>query len=99
MARPPHSPRARATSRSASSAPHDPIRVLPTDGDLFRTVTRGVRWTAMPTWHELPDKERLAVVTYQDVLEALKDEKPEPALRSASAQGHAGAHRPGKEPT
>ena len=36
---------------------------MPTDGDLFRTVTLGVRWTAMPTWHELPDmtaNEKLA---------------------------------------
>jgi cytochrome c oxidase cbb3-type subunit I/II len=37
---------------------------LPTDGDLYRTITRGVRWTAMPTWHEVPDKQRIAVVTY-----------------------------------
>jgi cytochrome c oxidase cbb3-type subunit I/II len=41
-----------------------PSGSLPTDGDLFRTITRGVRWTAMPTWHEVPDKHRLAVVTY-----------------------------------
>ena len=33
-----------------------PSGSLPTDGDLFRTITRGVRWTAMPTWHEVPDK-------------------------------------------
>ncbi len=37
---------------------------LPTDGDLFRTVTRGVRWTSMPPWHELQEKERLALVAY-----------------------------------
>jgi cytochrome c oxidase cbb3-type subunit I/II len=37
---------------------------LPTDGDLLRTITRGVRGTAMPTWHELPEKDRLAVVQY-----------------------------------
>jgi cytochrome c oxidase cbb3-type subunit I/II len=41
-----------------------PSGSLPTDGDLFRTITRGVRWTAMPTWHEVPDKARLAVVAY-----------------------------------
>ena len=27
---------------------------LPTDGDLLRTITRGVRGTAMPAWYELP---------------------------------------------
>ena len=45
-----------------------PSGSLPTDGDLFRTVTRGVRWTAMPTWHEVPDKERVAVVAYLKTL-------------------------------
>jgi cytochrome c oxidase cbb3-type subunit 2 len=37
---------------------------LPTDGDLMRTITRGVRGTAMPTWHMLPEKDRLAVILY-----------------------------------
>jgi cytochrome c oxidase cbb3-type subunit 2 len=37
---------------------------LPTDGDLLRTITRGVRGTAMPTWHELPEKDRLSVIQY-----------------------------------
>ena len=37
---------------------------LPTDGDLLRTITRGVRGTAMPPWHELPLKDRLAVIQY-----------------------------------
>ena len=37
---------------------------LPTDGDLMRTITRGVRGTAMPTWHMLPEKDRLAVIQY-----------------------------------
>jgi cytochrome c oxidase cbb3-type subunit 2 len=37
---------------------------IPTDGDLLRTITRGVRGTAMPAWHELQDKDRLAVIQY-----------------------------------
>lgn len=37
---------------------------MPTDGDLLRTITRGVRGTAMPTWHMLPLKDRLAVIQY-----------------------------------
>src|SRR5207247_8734951 len=58
-----------------------PSGSLPTDGDLFRTITRGVRWTAMPTWHEIPDKDRLAVITYIKTLsQRWKDEKPEPPL-------------------
>jgi len=56
-----------------------PSGSLPTDGDLYRTVTRGVRWTAMPTWHELPGEERLAVITFiKTFSKRWKEEKPEP---------------------
>lgn len=37
---------------------------LPHDGSLLRTITRGVRGTAMPPWHNLPEDERLAVIQY-----------------------------------
>ncbi|MGI9385098.1 MAG: c-type cytochrome, partial [Methyloligellaceae bacterium] len=37
---------------------------LPTDGDILRTITRGVRGTSMPSWHMLSEKERLSVVQY-----------------------------------
>ena len=53
-----------------------PSGSLPTDGDLFRTITRGVRWTAMPTWHEVPDKNRLAVVAYLKTLSPRWREEP-----------------------
>ena len=36
----------------------------PTDGDLLRTITRGVRGTAMPAWYDLPFNDRLAVIQY-----------------------------------
>jgi len=58
-----------------------PSGSLPTDGDLYRTITRGVRWTAMPTWHELPDKDRIAVIAYIKTFSTRwKEEKPEPAI-------------------
>ena len=58
-----------------------PSGTLPTDGDLVRTITRGVRWTAMPTWHELTEKERLAVVAYVKTLsKRWQDDAPEAAL-------------------
>jgi cytochrome c oxidase cbb3-type subunit 2 len=42
-----------------------PTGSLPTDGDLMRTVTRGVRGTAMPSFHgTLSRSERLAVIQY-----------------------------------
>jgi cytochrome c oxidase cbb3-type subunit I/II len=37
---------------------------IPTDGDLLRTITRGVRGTAMPPWYMLPLTDRLAVIQY-----------------------------------
>ena len=58
-----------------------PSGSLPTDGDLYRTLTRGVRWTAMPTWHELPEKDRIAVIAYIKTFSSRwKDEKPEPPI-------------------
>jgi len=58
-----------------------PSGSLPTDGDLYRTLTRGVRWTAMPTWHEVPDKDRLAVIAYIKTFSSRwKEEKPEPPI-------------------
>jgi cytochrome c oxidase cbb3-type subunit 2 len=58
-----------------------PSGSLPTDGDLFRTVTRGVRWTAMPPWHELPDKDRFAAITFIKTFSTRwKEETPEPPL-------------------
>ena len=41
-----------------------PSGSMPTDGDLLRTITRGVRGTSMPPWHMLPEKDRLAVIQY-----------------------------------
>ena len=41
-----------------------PSGSLPDDGDLLRTITRGVRGTSMPSWHELQQKDTLAVIQY-----------------------------------
>lgn len=58
-----------------------PSGSLPTDGDLYRTITRGVRWTAMPTWHEVPDMHRLAVVAYLKTLSPRwREEQGEPPV-------------------
>ena len=79
------SPRPRDFTAAVFKFRSTPSGALPTDGDLYRTITRGVRWTAMPTWHELPDKDRLAVVAFiKTFSKRWKEEKPEPPL-SASA--------------
>jgi cytochrome c oxidase cbb3-type subunit 2 len=57
-------PRPRDFTEPAFKFRTTPSGSLPTDGDLFRTITRGVRWTAMPTWHELHEKDRLAVIQF-----------------------------------
>ena len=41
-----------------------PSGSLPDDGDLLRTIMRGVRGTSMPSWHELQQKDLLAVIQY-----------------------------------
>jgi cytochrome c oxidase cbb3-type subunit 2 len=75
-----------------------PSGSLPTDGDLFQTVTRGVRWTAMPPWHELGEKDRLAVVTYvktfsdrfsAEAAEAVALPRPPPATAELRERGRA----------
>jgi cytochrome c oxidase cbb3-type subunit 2 len=37
---------------------------LPTDGDLFRTIVRGLPGTAMPSWRELPEERVWLLVDY-----------------------------------
>ena len=75
------SPRPRDFTAAVFKFRSTPSGALPTDGDLYRTVTRGVRWTAMPTWHELPDKDRLAVVAFiKTFSKRWKEEKLEPPL-------------------
>ena len=69
-----------------------PSSSLPTDADLLRTLTRGVRGTSMPSWHMLSEKERLAVIQYikyvlavdrsdpEDPYVVFEEEEPEPPL-------------------
>lgn len=72
-------PRPRDFTLGAFKFRTTPSGSLPTDGDLYRTLTRGVRWTAMPTWHELPEKDRIAVIAYIKTFSSRwKEEKPEP---------------------
>jgi cytochrome c oxidase cbb3-type subunit 2 len=90
------SPRPRDFTAAVFKFRSTPSGSLPTDGDLYRTVTRGVRWTAMPTWHELPDKDRLAVVAFvktfskrwkAETLEPPLVASPPPARAELVAQG------------
>jgi cytochrome c oxidase cbb3-type subunit 2 len=74
-------PRPRNLTLGAFKFRSTPSGSLPTDGDLYRTLTRGVRWTAMPTWHELPEQDRISVITYIKTFSTRwKEEKPEPPI-------------------
>jgi cbb3-type cytochrome oxidase cytochrome c subunit/mono/diheme cytochrome c family protein len=54
---------------------------LPTDADLYRTITMGIPGTAMPPWHELTEKERWYLVQYvKSFSDRFKDETPEPSI-------------------
>ena len=84
---------------------------LPSDADLLRTISRGVRGTAMPAWYELPLEDRLAVIQYvkyeltadrSDPTQPyfyFVDEPPGPPLAdrpAAAAHGRAGRARRGR---
>ena len=69
-----------------------PSDSLPTDGDLLRTLTRGIRGSSMPAWHMLSEKARLSVIQYikyelsvdrsdpEDPYSIFEEEEPEPPL-------------------
>lgn len=59
-----HRDRPRNFTRGIFKFRMTPLGSLPDDGDLLRTITRGVRGTAMPGWYELRDQDRLAVIQY-----------------------------------
>jgi cytochrome c oxidase cbb3-type subunit 2 len=74
-------PRPRNFTLGAFKFRSTPSGSLPTDGDLYRTLARGVRWTAMPTWHELPEQDRMSVIAYVKTFSSRwKEEKPEPPI-------------------
>src|SRR5206468_10004153 len=79
------SPRPRDFTAAIFKFRSTPSGSLPTDADLFRTATRGVRGTAMPTWHELPMEDRRAVIAFIKTFSPRwRDEKPEPGGLPAS---------------
>jgi len=50
---------------------------LPTDEDLFRTITRGIPGTEMPSWEGLPEQLRWAVLYY---IKTFADDFKDPEL-------------------
>lgn len=66
-----------------------PTGQLPTDQDLFRTITRGMPGTSMPGWANLSERDRWNLVTYlkafsygfEETREPITIPKPMPATR------------------
>lgn len=58
-------PRPRDFTRGIFKFRSTPVKdSLPTDADLFITVTHGLWGTPMPTWAEISERERFAVIQY-----------------------------------
>lgn len=58
-----------------------PSGSLPLDSDIYRTITTGVRGTAMPPWFTLPEEERWDLVHYIKTFSSdFKDNAPEPPV-------------------
>ena len=60
---------------------------LPLDADLYRTITRGVPGTAMPSWQALPEEERWQVIYYIRFLARDYFEDPEFDPRRTGDEG------------
>ena len=75
----------------------DPV---PSDGDMLRTITRGVRGTAMPPWYDLPLNDRLAVIQYiKYVLAVDRTDPKNPALIFVNSPPGQPLYRPAPLPT
>jgi cytochrome c oxidase cbb3-type subunit I/II len=74
------SPRPRDFTAGVFKFRTTPSGVLPTDDDLFRTVSHGIRWTAMPPWHEVPAGDRLAAIAWIKTFSERWKEAREPAV-------------------
>ena len=57
---------------------------VPTDEDMFRTITRGIPGTAMPSWAPLPAEDRWKVIYYvKEISEWFDDEEFSPYREEA----------------
>jgi cytochrome c oxidase cbb3-type subunit I/II len=61
-------PRPRDFTRGQFKFRSTPSGSLPTDDDLLRILSHGVRSTSMPAWRLLPREEQIAVVRYLQTL-------------------------------
>ncbi len=73
---------------------------IPTDEDLFKTISRGMPGSAMPSWGHLPERDRWGLVHYIKSLSDRSFEIPEPeepAKQFASGKGVIAVPEPPRE--
>ena len=59
-----------------------PSGSIPTDYDIYRTITSGIRGTGMPPWGDLSSRERWAVTYYiKTFSERFSEEEADPAVK------------------
>ncbi len=75
-------PKPRDLTRGVFKIRSTPSGSLPTDNDIFRTITMGMAGTAMPSWQHLSERERWALVYYVKTLSPrFAREKPAEPIR------------------
>lgn len=58
-----------------------PSGSLPLDSDIYRTITMGIRGTAMPPWFNIPEQERWDVIQFiKTFSDDFKKYKPDPPI-------------------
>jgi DMSO reductase family type II enzyme heme b subunit len=74
-------PKPRDFSKGLFKIRTTPSGSLPTDGDMFWTITRGMNGSAMPSFKGLSERERWTVIYYiKTFIEAYQYRKPEPPI-------------------
>lgn len=53
---------------------------LPTDDDLYRTITNGLRGSSMPSWGHLPERTRWALIEYIKSFSDIWEREPTPSI-------------------
>jgi len=72
-------PRPRDFTRGIYKIRSTPSGTVPTDDDLYRSITNGLPGSSMPGWSVLPERDRRQVVQYiKTFSEKFKEETPTP---------------------
>lgn len=70
-------PKPRDFTKAVFKCRSTPSGSLPTDSDLYDTISRGIHFSGMPSWKPLPRQERANLVAYiKTFSSAFEEEKP-----------------------